>query len=143
MKSSGFMRRMRFDMLRDFDLRKMPVNAIFRSEYACYEEWIAAFKLLPSNVALEFSVQYESMIAFGDIRILEDAQEQCRALYGLLTKYFPEMISGEHYRPITDQELKCTSVYALAIDSWSGKCYWPERADQSPDWPALPGTWLA
>ena len=82
-------------------------------------------------------MQYESVIAFGDIRILEGEDEQRRALYGLLNKYFPEMESGVDYRPITDQELKRTSVYAIAIDSWSGKRNWPERAEQSPDWPAL------
>jgi nitroimidazol reductase NimA-like FMN-containing flavoprotein (pyridoxamine 5'-phosphate oxidase superfamily) len=103
---------------------------------ACFEASRTG-KLLPSNVALEFSVQYESVIAFGDIRILEGEDEQRRALYGLLNKYFPEMESGVDYRPITDQELKRTSVYAIAIDSWSGKRNWPERAEQSPDWPAL------
>jgi nitroimidazol reductase NimA-like FMN-containing flavoprotein (pyridoxamine 5'-phosphate oxidase superfamily) len=109
---------------------------------ACFETSRMG-KLLPSNVALEFSVQYKSVIAFGDIRILEDAGEQRRALYGLLEKYFSEMKSGVEYRPISDQELKRTSVYAIAIDSWSGKRNWPEHADQSPDWPALNETWLA
>jgi nitroimidazol reductase NimA-like FMN-containing flavoprotein (pyridoxamine 5'-phosphate oxidase superfamily) len=94
-------------------------------------------KQLPSNVALEFSVQYESVIAFGKVRILEDPAEQRRALDGLLRKYFPDMIPGEHYRPITDQELKRTSVYAITIESWSGKRNWPEKALQSPDWPPL------
>jgi hypothetical protein len=30
------------------------------------------------------------------------------------------MTSGEDYRPITDEELKRTSVYAIAIESRSG-----------------------
>jgi hypothetical protein len=99
-------------------------------------------RLLPSNVALEFSIQYESVIAFGKIRILEDDQEKRRALYGLIEKYFPGMRPGEHYRPITDQELKRTSVYAIAIESWSGKRNWKERADQSEEWPALGEEWF-
>ena len=94
-------------------------------------------KLLASNLALEFSVQYESVIAYGKVRILEDLAEQRRALDGLLRKYFPAMNPGEDYRPITDQELKRTSVYAIAIESWSGKRNWPEKAQQSPDWPLL------
>lgn len=94
-------------------------------------------KLLPSNVALEFSLQYESVIAFGKIRVLEDAEEQQRALYGLLEKYFPDMTPGVHYRPITDQELNRTSVYAIAIESWSGKRNWKDRADQSDEWVPL------
>lgn len=96
-----------------------------------------AGKLLPSNVALEFSIQYESVIAFGQVRLLEDPEEKERALYGLLQKYFPGMTPGQEYRPITDQELKRTSVYAIEIESWSGKRNWHEQADQSLEWPAL------
>ncbi len=94
-------------------------------------------RFLPSNVALEFSTQYESVIAFGTIRVLEDDDEKRRALYGLLGKYFPAMTAGREYRPITEQELKRTSVYAIVIDSWSGKRNWPKRADQSDEWPTL------
>jgi len=99
-------------------------------------------KLLPSNVAMEFAQQFESVIAFGQIRVVEDPDEQRRALYGLITKYFPGMVAGQHYRPITDQELRPTSVYAIRIDGWSGKRNWKERADQSPDWPALDEAWF-
>ncbi len=91
-------------------------------------------RLLPSNVALEFSIQFESVIAFGMIRVLEAAAEKREALSGLLQKYFPQMASGEEYRPITDEELKRTAVYAIAIESWSGKRNWPQQADQSNEW---------
>ncbi len=99
-------------------------------------------KLLPSNTALEFSIQYESVVAFGSDPPDDDPQEQRRALVGLISKYFPGMVSGEHYRPITEQELKRTSVYAIAIEGWTGKRNWKERAIQSPDWPALGEEWL-
>lgn len=99
-------------------------------------------KYLPSNVALEFSVQYESVVVFGRLRVLDDLDEKRRALYGLIEKYFPSMQAGREYRPISDQELKRTSVYAIAIDSWSGKRNWPERADQSEEWPALAEEWF-
>ena len=92
-------------------------------------------KFLPSNVALEFSIQYESAIAFGSIRVVVDADEQRHALYGLLKKYFSTMTPGLEFRPITDQELKRTSVYAIHIDSWSGKHNWAEEAEQSDEWP--------
>jgi nitroimidazol reductase NimA-like FMN-containing flavoprotein (pyridoxamine 5'-phosphate oxidase superfamily) len=88
-------------------------------------------------MALEFSVQYESVVAFGSVRVLTDAAEQRHALSGLIAKYFPAMRAGHEYRPITDQELKRTSVYALSIESWSGKRNWAEKADQSDEWPSL------
>ncbi len=91
-------------------------------------------RFLASNVALELSVQYASVIAFGRVRVLEDPAEKRRALYGLIAKYFPGMRAGHEYRPITDQELDRTSVYAMAVESWSGKENWPEQAEQSDQW---------
>ena len=41
-------------------------------------------RFLPSNVALEFSVQYESVVAYGAMRTLSDPAEQRHALSGLL-----------------------------------------------------------
>lgn len=99
-------------------------------------------KLLPSNIALEFSLQYRSVMVFGTAKILEDPEEKRAALYGLIKKYFPEMEAGKEYRPITDMELKRTSVYAIEIESWSGKENWFERADQSDEWPALDERWF-
>ncbi len=99
-------------------------------------------RLLPANVALEFSLQYESVIAFGRIRLIEEPEEQRQALYGLIGKYFPAMTAGQEYRPITDKELPHTSVYAIAIESWSGKRNWPDRAKQSDEWPPLAEEWF-
>ena len=69
--------------------------------------------------------------------MIENDDEKRRALDGLLKKYFPAMTPGKEYRPITDQELKRTSVYVMAIDSWSGKRNWHEHAEQSDEWPPL------
>lgn len=100
-------------------------------------------RLLPSNIALEFSLQYRSVMVFGTVRILEDVDEKRAALYGLIKKYFPEMEAGKEYRPITEVELKRTTVYAIEIESWSGKENWKDKADQSDEWPALDEKWFA
>ena len=99
-------------------------------------------KLLPSNVALEFSLQFRSVIAFGTARIVTNPDEARRLLYGLIRKYFPAMTAGKEYREITDKELRATSVYAIQIEAWSGKENWEERADQSDEWPALEDHWF-
>jgi hypothetical protein len=65
-----------------------------------------------------------------------------RVLYGLIHKYFPKVTEGKEFREITDKELRATSVYAIAIESWSGKENWKDRADQSDEWPALDGKWF-
>ena len=99
-------------------------------------------RLLPSNAALEFSLQYRSVMVFGTVRILESDEEMRAALTGLLEKYFPAMQAGREYRPITDKELNRTSVYELKIESWSGKENWNERTDQSDEWLALDEKWF-
>lgn len=99
-------------------------------------------KLLPANVALEFSIQYQSAIVFGTLRLLEDLDEKRRVRAGLLAKYFPALTAGQEYRPITEPELKRTSVYAITIKSWSGKKNWPDRADPSDDWSPLGEEWF-
>ncbi len=99
-------------------------------------------KFLPSNVALEFSVQYRSVMVFGAARVITDLQEARAALYGLIKKYFPTMTAGKEYREITDKELRATSVYEIKIESWSGKENWKDRADQSGEWQPLADEWF-
>jgi len=115
------------------NLGKNPKVCMEASEYG---------RFLPANTALEFSIQYRSVMVFGSIQILENEEEKGRVLYSLIKKYFPDMSPGKEYRPITAQELARTTVYAIQIESWSGKENWDEQAEQSPDWPALPGQLL-
>ena len=100
-------------------------------------------RFLPSNVALEFSLQFRSVVVYGTARVVTDLKEARRLLYGLIGKYFPKMTAGREYREITDKELRATSLYAIQIDSWSGKENWADRADQSDEWPALDESWFA
>ena len=101
---------------------RMRFNADNNPE-ACFE-CFSSGRLLPSNLALEVSFQYKCVIAFGEIRVIEKMNEKRNVLNGLLQKYFGEMKPGKDYRPITDDELKQTSVYGIKIDSWSGKRNW-------------------
>jgi nitroimidazol reductase NimA-like FMN-containing flavoprotein (pyridoxamine 5'-phosphate oxidase superfamily) len=99
-------------------------------------------KLLPSNVALEFSLQFRSVVVFGEAKLVTDPNEARRLLYGLISKYFPKMTAGKEYREITDKELRATSIYTIKIEAWSGKENWAERADQSDEWPPLEEKWF-
>src|SRR5574341_1322788 len=65
-------------------------------------------RFLPSNVALEFSLQFRSVIVFGTARVVTEPAEARRLLYGLIGKYFPNMTAGREYREITDKELRST-----------------------------------
>jgi nitroimidazol reductase NimA-like FMN-containing flavoprotein (pyridoxamine 5'-phosphate oxidase superfamily) len=99
-------------------------------------------KMLPANVALEFSLQFRSVSVFGKARLVSDAEEARRVMYGLIHKYFPAMTAGKEFREITEKELKRTSIYAIQIEEWSGKENWKDRADQSDEWPPLDEKWF-
>jgi nitroimidazol reductase NimA-like FMN-containing flavoprotein (pyridoxamine 5'-phosphate oxidase superfamily) len=91
-------------------------------------------RLLPADTALEFSVEYSSVVVFGRAHVVNDEAEAERALQKLLDKYFPHLQPGQNYRPITPEELRRTAVYRIDIESWSGK---QKKAD-----PDFPGAFL-
>jgi nitroimidazol reductase NimA-like FMN-containing flavoprotein (pyridoxamine 5'-phosphate oxidase superfamily) len=87
-------------------------------------------RLLPADTALEFSVEYEGVVVFGKGEVVKDAEEARDALHRLLEKYAPHLRRGHDYRAVTDDELKRTAVYRVAIEAWSGK-----RKEAPPDFP--------
>jgi len=78
-------------------------------------------RLLPAPVALEFSVEYAGVVAFGRGRVVKDQDEARAALQMLLDKYAPHLRPGVDYRATTDDELKQTAVYRIDVEAWSGK----------------------
>lgn len=82
---------------------------------------VAMGRLLPAPEALEFSVEYAGVVAFGRGRVVADRGEARAALQMLLDKYAPHLRPGIDYRPTTDDELRRTAVYRIDIESWSGK----------------------
>ncbi len=87
-------------------------------------------RLLPADTALGMSVEYAGVTVFGTIAIVESAEEQERALYLLLAKYFGHLRPGDDYARIVPEELARTTVYRIAIDEWSGK-----RKEEAADFP--------
>ena len=125
-------------------------NAYGRMRFNADKQLKASFecfrsgKLLPSNLALEMSFQYECVIAFGKIMVVHEIDEKKTILYGLLQKYFGDMKSGKDYRAITQKELNQTSVYRFKVKSWSGKRNWADKAEQAEnnEWPDLDQKWF-
>ena len=52
-------------------------------------------KLLPSNVALEFSLQFRSVIVFGQPRLITDIEEAHRVMYRTHPQIFPHDDCGQ------------------------------------------------
>ena len=125
-------------------------NAYGRMRYNAEKQPKASFecfksgKLLPSNLALEMSFQYECVIAFGTIMVVQEIDEKKEILNGLLKKYFGDMKPDREYRAVTKKELNQTSVYRFIIKNWSGKRNWVDKAEQAEDneWPDLDQKWF-
>jgi nitroimidazol reductase NimA-like FMN-containing flavoprotein (pyridoxamine 5'-phosphate oxidase superfamily) len=85
-------------------------------------------RVLPGEIAAEFSVEYAGVIVFGRAVVVEDDVEKERALQLLLDKYAPHLKPDRDYRPANQDELDYTSVFRIDIESWSGKAN-VEQAD--------------
>ncbi|MEM1177669.1 MAG: pyridoxamine 5'-phosphate oxidase family protein [Acidobacteriota bacterium] len=94
------------------DLEKNPRVAFTVSEMG---------RLLPSDAAVNFSVEYASVILEGTGHLVEDKAEAERALRLFMAKYAPQFTYGEDYRGVSDRDLARTSVIEVRIESWSGK----------------------
>ncbi len=88
-----------------------------RVAFSCFEMG----RLLPAPEALEFSVEYGGVVAFGRGRVVEDDGEKERGLQMIMDKYAPHLRPGRDYRPIVPEELRRTAVFRIDIDAWSGK----------------------
>ena len=77
--------------------------------------------MLPADQAVEFSVEFASVIVFGRVAIVTSEEEALHSLDILMEKYFPHLQSGKDYRPPEPKDLKITAVFRIDIESWSGK----------------------
>ncbi len=78
-------------------------------------------RLLPAATALNFSVEYASVVIFGTASLISDKKQATDALHLLLDKYAPHLQRGQDYREVVPEELIRTSVYRISIEEWSGK----------------------
>ena len=78
-------------------------------------------RILPAAHARGFGVEYESVVVFGQIKVVETFDEMLIALQQTMDKYAPHLHSGEDYPPIDESELNGLAVYRLEISAWSAK----------------------
>ena len=78
-------------------------------------------RLLPADEALEFGVEYSSVVVTGSASEVDDPEESEHGLKLLMEKYAPHLESGKDYRPIAPDEVIRTSVIRIDIQAWSGK----------------------
>jgi uncharacterized protein len=95
--------------------------------------------LVLARSAFHHSMNYRSVVVLGTARLVEDAVEKREAL-----RLFTERIAPGRWRtlrPVTEQELKATSVLALPIAEASAKVRSGPPIDDAADygWPVWAG----
>jgi nitroimidazol reductase NimA-like FMN-containing flavoprotein (pyridoxamine 5'-phosphate oxidase superfamily) len=78
-------------------------------------------RMLPSESACDFGIEYTSVVVFGHARLAETDEEKKHGLHGLVQKFAPETRKQGHEQVLDLEQLKRTTVYVIEIDSWSGK----------------------
>jgi nitroimidazol reductase NimA-like FMN-containing flavoprotein (pyridoxamine 5'-phosphate oxidase superfamily) len=78
-------------------------------------------RLVPADTAMDFGVEYASVVVFGEVKIVIEEKEAREGLQLLMDRYFPHLKAGEDYREIIPQELDITAVYRIDIRAISGK----------------------
>jgi nitroimidazol reductase NimA-like FMN-containing flavoprotein (pyridoxamine 5'-phosphate oxidase superfamily) len=87
-------------------------------------------RMLPADEALEFGVEYRSVVVFGTGCVVEDPEEAKEALVLIMEKYAPHLKAGVDYRPVAPEEIRRTAVLRVDIEGWSGK-----EKEEAPDFP--------
>lgn len=78
-------------------------------------------RLLPAERAVNFGVEYASVVIFGRASLVTDATEARHGLQLLLDKHFAHLRPDRDYEPVAEADLKVTAVFRIDIDGWSGK----------------------
>ena len=95
-------------------------------------------KLYTAPRATDFGCEYQSVIAYGKIRIIQDEDERLRSLDLFFNKFFSS-VPKENYAAFTSQEAKPVHVARIKIESWLGKEHRvPEKALAAFDSPLKP-----
>ncbi len=99
-------------------LNNRMTNAIIAAKEVCLNVMILdAMKLTRS--AYHHSVNYRSVMVFGNVRELTDKEAKLQGLKSIINHFVPNR--WEHCRKPTDKELKITRVIEISINTASAK----------------------
>lgn len=84
------------------------------NQNVCFQ--VDEHRLIPSSNPCNFTMHYKSVIVFGKVRFLEDAEEKLRILNLMIEKYDTQKIA----KPL-DKELDGVEIGEITIERISGK----------------------
>ena len=95
-------------------------------------------KLYTARRATDFGCEYQSVILYGTIRIINDEKERLKSLDLFFNKFF-SAVPKDQYSAFTAQEAKPVHVARIKIENWLGKQHLvPDLALEAFDSPLKP-----
>lgn len=105
-------------------------QAISNNKKACVSVYRYG-KMYTAHKAVDFGCEYQSVIIYGTIRIVENEEERMNAMEIFFHKFF-NAVSKNEYEAFTPTQAKPIYVAKIKIDDWFGKEHRvPETAIQS------------
>jgi hypothetical protein len=92
------------------------IEAMRRNPRVCFEV-DEARSFIPGPTPCSFTVEYESVIAYGRVRFLEDSEEKLEALRLLLRKYG----AAEAAKVLSAEHLGDVLVGEIAVEEMTGR----------------------
>jgi len=90
-------------------------------------------KLYTATKAVDFGGEYQSVVIYGQLKLVEEETEKLQAMEFFFQKYFGH-ISKDAYTPTNLTEIRPIHVFKVKIDKWIGKEHRvPEKSLQSFD----------
>jgi uncharacterized protein len=95
-------------------------NNIQQNSNVCFTVYEMG-RFLPASNARGFGIEYESVVVFGHIRVIEDQHKMIFVLQKFMEKYASHLTPGEDYPKIQTSDLHNLAVYRIEILGWSAK----------------------
>jgi nitroimidazol reductase NimA-like FMN-containing flavoprotein (pyridoxamine 5'-phosphate oxidase superfamily) len=96
--------------------------------------------LVYSKTALNHSMIYRSVVAFGHMRIVDDAATKSDVFRRMIGRYFDGRTEGRDYSAPTPDHLAMTKLVAVDVIAWSAKSRAHGAAGPGDDDVDVPGT---
>ncbi len=87
-------------------------------------------RYIPAEEPVNFTVEYASVVAYGEVDLLEGRREKRRVLETFMEKFAPHLTPGEDYEEMSEESIDRTAVYRLDVERWSAK-----EGEKPPEYP--------
>ncbi|WP_115863094.1 pyridoxamine 5'-phosphate oxidase family protein [Halorussus litoreus] len=87
-------------------------------------------RFIPADEPVNFTVEYTSVVAYGEIGLVEDAAAKRGVLERFMAKFAPHLSAGQDYEEMAEESIDRTAVYRLDVERWSGK-----HGEKAPEYP--------